>query len=282
MPRYFIQPKKEFHVPVDARSMSPDNIKGKSIKEILELPVWEGNSRLRLGEIFEVSCSPEPEDTVELIIDSSNKIRYVGYKMSEGRIIIEGEAGCFLGYKMKGGMMIVRGNADSWLGSKMKDGIIEVFGNAGDHLGSKLPGEKPGKGMSGGEIIVHGSAGSYIGEGMSGGRIIVEGSSGIMPGYSMIGGSIFIRGGCNGLPGARMVKGKIVIGGVVPRILPSFHPDSVLSKGKVGKWAVTGRILLLIGDSVVGGRGRLYLNLDLNKYLEELAELLEVGGVEAW
>ena len=264
---------------IDARMVSPDRFANKSIDEIKKLRIIEGGWDRKLEEIFTVTGpekAPSNPNDIEIVVEGSDKLCYIGYKMSGGRIVIKGGAGHFIGYKMKGGSIVIHGNVRNYLGCKMKNGTIEVFGNAGHRVGSKLQGEKPGKGMKNGTIIIHGNAGSEIGCGMSGGVIIVEGNAGNLIGDYMTGGVIIVKGSAGIYPGAEMSGGRIVIGGKVEAILPSFYVDSYIPSLKVRGITFNKPFLSFIGDAIVGGRGTLQISYEDNKaMLEFFKGLLE-------
>jgi len=263
---------------VDARWISTDRFAGKAIDEIKKFRILEGGWETTLGDFFDVigpeKAPAEPKE-IEIVIEgSSSKLCYVGYKMSGGRIVIKGDAGHFIGYKMRGGSIVVHGNVRNYLGCKMKDGSIEVFGNAGHRVGSKLQGEKPGKGMKRGTIVIHGSAGSEVGCGMAGGIIVIEKSAGNLVGDFMTGGTIVVKEGAGIDPGLEMQGGRIVIGGVVKGILPSFYVDSYIPLLKVRGIEFKKPFLSFIGDTVVGGRGLLQVSYEDNKKLLEVFKSL--------
>jgi formylmethanofuran dehydrogenase subunit C len=263
---------------VDARWVSPDRFADRAIDEIKKFRVLEGGWETTVGELFEVigpEKAPADPKEIDIVIEgSTSKICYIGYKMSGGRIVIRGDAGHFIGYKMRGGVIMIHGSVRNYLGCKMKDGIIEVFGNAGHRVGSKLQGEKPGKGMKKGSIVIHGNAGSEVGLGMTGGTIVVEKSAGNLVGSSMTGGTIVIKEGAGLYPGLEMLGGRIVIGGVVKGILPSFYVDSYIPLLKVRGMEFKKPFLSFIGDAVVGGRGFLQISYEDNKSLLEFYKSL--------
>lgn len=272
-------------VVLDCRAIKPDTFAGKNIEDIRALKIREGNRSIALEEIFEVEAPtsiPKDINNVEIVIkgNGTNKIRYLGYKMSGGKIIVEGDVGHLTGYKMINGTIVVKGNTGNWLGAKMKNGLIEVHGNAGSFVGAKLLGEKPGKGMKGGMIIIHGDAGSNIGAGMKKGTIIIEGNAEEAVGAYMIGGSILIQGNCKGSVGLRMSGGKIVVNGKVDGILPSFYADSIVGAAKVKGRVFKKPFMLFMGDVLVNGRGLLFIAYEENKALlapyEKLVQEVEV------
>ena len=192
MGEIILKVKEPLKVPVYAPEITPENLAGKSIQEIQDLMIWEGNRRVKLGELFEVKGepTPEPQDLRIKIKGDVSKVREIGCGMKSGSIVIEGSAGMYLGYKMAGGSILVEGDAASFLGSRMKGGTIEAKGNAGDLVGAPYRGST--KGMRDGLIIIHGDAGSEVGCWMNGGTILVHGSTGPFPGIHMVGGTIMI------------------------------------------------------------------------------------------
>lgn len=279
---YKLKLKDKFIVPIDARNISPDKFVGKSLDEIRKIKIFEGGRESIIEDIFDVEgpekSSKESLNNVEIIVEgpSTGKLRYLGYKMSGGKIIVKGDSGHFIGYKMSNGVIIVEGKAGNYVGSKMKGGSIEILKDCGDCIGGKLPGEKPGKGMSGGSIIVHGNAGSQVGVGMKGGRIIIEGNAGMLCGSYMTGGTLIIKMKCGLYPGSRMTSGRVIIGGAVEGILPSFYADSIIPSLKIRDVSFNKPFMLFLGDAISNGRGMLYISIEDNKLLvEQYKELLE-------
>ncbi len=268
-------------VPVEVRKVRPDVIaKLSGPEEIKGLPVWVGNTRTTVGEVFELSFEGEFTSDPNLITvvfegQSTARLRYVGYRMEAGKIVVKGDVGPLAGFRMRGGELVVHGNAGDYLGAKMRGGKIEVFGDVGSFVGGKLIGERYGSGMKAGTIIVHGSAGAYIGHGMKKGDIVVEGSAGNYAGYGMEGVNIVILGDAGLYPGARMCGGRIVVKGRVEDVLCSFYIDDIVKSVKVKNIVINEPFVLFIGDVVRDGRGRLYVSYAKNRHIvEELEPLI--------
>jgi formylmethanofuran dehydrogenase subunit C len=264
-----LRPKYLFKVPVEAECISPDEFAGKSLKEIGELKLWEGNRQRSLNDLFDIegdtAGAEQPEKfTIQLLGDVS-KVRRIGTSMTAGEILIHGDSGTHLGEEMKGGKITVGGNADSWTGAMMKNGLIEVKGNAGDYVGAAYRGSV--KGMRGGTIIIHGSVGSELGLFMNKGLIKVNGNAGSFVGMHMKDGTIYIKGNSAGRAGAQMTGGKVVINGNVPSILPTFSIDSLKPKVKVNGEEATGPFYLFVGDRTEEGDGKLYISQATNPHL---------------
>ncbi|MCX8205507.1 MAG: formylmethanofuran dehydrogenase subunit C, partial [Candidatus Nezhaarchaeota archaeon] len=144
-----LRPKFTFTVPVEAERIKPDAFAGKPLSEIAKLPVYEGNTKRTLGDLFNIEGSPGSQalDTLIRLEGDLSKVRRIGEKMSAGKIVIKGDVAHYVGFAMRGGSIEIHGNAGLWLGGKMKGGEIVVFGNVGDFVGGALRGELPGKGM---------------------------------------------------------------------------------------------------------------------------------------
>ncbi len=274
-------------VPLEVRKIRPDVLASlDTIDKLSELPVWLGNTRLELNEVFDVQIEGifvknPSEITIVFEGEYTRYLRYVGYRMTSGRIEVRGDVGPLAGYRMAGGELVIFGSADHYLGAKMSGGKIEVFGNAGSFVGGKLIGEKYGKGMRGGTIVIHGNAGSFIGHGMQKGDIIVEGDVGNFVGYGMKGGNILIHGNAGLFPGARMSGGRIIVLGRVEDVLPSFYIDDIVREIKYKGQRILGPFAIFVGDVLMESRGRLIISYEKNMHiLQEFEELLKVVEVE--
>ncbi|MBN2095602.1 MAG: hypothetical protein JW727_06135 [Candidatus Aenigmarchaeota archaeon] len=128
------------------------------------------------------------EGTIKVINPGGNILHDLGYRMSGGKIILEGNASVNVGQLMTGGEITVNGNTGHKLGNQMKGGRITVNGKADDvsrmkggHVLVEGDAHSLGRDMSGGEILVKGNllvsenAGPQIGAGMTGGKITIEG-----------------------------------------------------------------------------------------------------------
>ncbi len=269
-----LKPKKALRVPVYAPCIRPDDFSGLSEEEIGSLEVLKGNRKVRLSELFKIegdaSCGPE-ELTIRLVGDFS-KVRQVGFEMTAGKIVVEGDLGLLAGEHMRGGTIEVGGDAGSWLGSRMRGGTIIVHGSAGDYVGSSYRGARDG--MRGGTIIIEGGAGSELGNHMRGGTIEVRGSVGLFPGIHLHDGSILVRGDCEGWPGAFMTGGKLIICGRVPSVLPGFSILRISKSVKFGGERLSGPFYTFVGDLTEGGDGRLHVSKERNPHLSHYERYL--------
>ena len=261
-------------MPVEAQCLAPDVLAGKNLGEIAKLPIWQGNKKHTLSELFGIDgkTADKPEDLKIHINGDVRKVRRIGTGMSAGEIIIDGDVGTHLGEEMKGGRITVGANADSWAGAMIKGGTIEIKGNVGDYVGSAYRGTV--KGMNGGTIIIHGNTGNELGCFMRKGLIKVYGSTAQFAGAHMAKGTLLIMGNSNGRAGAEMTGGKIIINGKVNEILPTFTIDSVKAKVKADGEEISGPFYLFVGDMTENGEGKLYVRRTSNPQLKAYEQYL--------
>lgn len=267
--------RRNLQLPIDAPEITPNLLATKSEAEIQNLKIWEGNAKIDLGQVFQVSekTDRDTNQTSIRIVGNAAKVRRIGYRMAAGSIVIDGNAGMYLGEEMSGGSILVTGNADPWLGVKMKGGQIEVKGNAGDLVGAGYRGTT--RGMSGGSILIHGNSGDEIGCWMRNGTIRVKGDTGFMPGIHMSGGTILVEGNCRGRAGAQMRGGKIIVTGHTPSILPSLAFEDIQQKVKFGEEKIPGPFYLFSGDLNEDGKGKVSVSIANNPQLKWYERYLE-------
>lgn len=210
-------------IPVEAECLTPDNLAGKSVKQIESLPVQHGNAQAPLAEFFRITG--DAADGNITIEGDCSRVKWIGAGMTTGRITIQGKAGMHLGSEMKGGEIEAHGDAGDWVGGEMRGGRIRVHGNAGHLVGAAYRGSP--KGMRGGTILVTGNAGNEIGCNMRRGWIVIGGNTGDFAGAGLIAGSLFVFGQPGIRTGAGMKRGSIVCFGERPQLLPTFRLDCV-------------------------------------------------------
>ncbi len=268
-----LTPKRLFKVPIDAECISPNTFAEKSLTEIAALPVWEGNRKRALSELFKIEHKPDAfENPTVSISGDVGDVRRIGAKMSSGKIIVEGNAGMHLGEEMKGGTITVTGNVGSWAGCMMRKGTIEIKGNAGDYIGAAYRGST--RGMRGGTIIIHGTAGNEVGCFMRNGLIKIYGNVGQFAGIHMKKGTIFIQGNSGGRAGGEMLGGRIILCGYIPSVLPTFTIDGIKSSVKIGREKVKGPFYRFLGDLAEDGNGKLYVSQKQNAHLKAYERFL--------
>lgn len=190
---------------MDISALTPQRLAGLTLKEINALPLPCGKARLSVADIFAV----QGEDTANIIIKGAvSRFDRIGAAMSEGSLMVEGDAGAYLGQGMTGGLITVKGAVGIFAAAQMRGGAIDISGDAGDFLGAAVPGEM--QGMAGGQVRVRGNAGHRAGDRMRRGAILIEGSVGDYVGSRMLAGTLMALKGCAAHPGYGMRRGTLI------------------------------------------------------------------------
>ncbi len=255
MKKITLRPKDKDYMFLDADNITPDYFAGKSLDEIKAVEIFEGNRTYPLEDYFDVTGESDADpDEIGIVIDGSvPKVKYIGMKMSAGRILVKGSVGMYVGGWMRGGRLRVNGDAAAYAGIGMEGGELVIDGNAGDYLGANYRGDW--RGMKGGKIVVSGNAGSDIGEFMIGGEIVVKGNADLQAGIHANGGRIVIEGDAESRVGAQMKKGEIIVLGNIGYWLPGFiyQRDDQIEYGGTQR-----AVKVYQGDRGDGGKGTLY------------------------
>ncbi len=218
-----LTPTKVPDLRLEADNIKPDVFAGKKAAEIADLHVFIGNTQYTLGEFFKVAGEggTSAAETTIVIDGDVSRVKYIGMKMTEGSILVKGNADMYVGAWMEGGTITVNGDADAFAGMGMTGGEINVAGNAGNYLGAAYRGDW--RGMQGGVIRVGGNAGSDIGTFMRGGEIIVNGNVDVHVGTHQEGGTIIVKGDAKSKVGGQMVEGEIYVFGDIEVMMPGFQ-----------------------------------------------------------
>lgn len=203
-------------IPVEAENINPEIIADKNLSEIAEIKLLAGKEKYQLKDFFEI----EGESSKNIFIEGElENFKYIGAKMEEGNIFVNGSTGMHTASEMQGGKIEINGDTGDWLGAEMQGGFIRVNGNAGNYVGAAFRGDKLG--MNRGIIYIQGSAGSFVGNKMRRGEIIINGKCGDMPGAQMVAGSIYLLSDVGKRAGAGMKRGTIIAFKEID-IMPTF------------------------------------------------------------
>lgn len=240
-----LNPKQEPELYLEADNIKPDVFAGKSASEISDLHVYLGNEQRKLGEYFDVSGSggEAAADTTIIINGNIPKVKYIGMRMTDGEIVVKGNADMYIGAWMQGGKITVKGSVDAFAATGMTGGEITISGNAGNYLGAAYRGDW--RGMQGGVVRVGGNAGSDTGTYMLGGSIIIEGDVDVFVGTHQEGGTIIVKGNAKSKVGGQMVQGEIYVFGDIEVMMPGFQYQSDVELEVDG---VSGLFALYEGD----------------------------------
>jgi formylmethanofuran dehydrogenase subunit C len=267
-------------IPVEAENLKPENITGKNVDEIKDIPILVGKNWEPAGNWFDVIIEDSPgSDSEKPAIDffikgDLTRFKRIGEGMSQGRMQVDGPVGFHAGAKMTGGELVINGDTGDYLGAHMKAGLIAVNGNAGHYTAAAYRGHT--KGMTGGAIIINGSAGQMLGARMRRGLIYVTGNCGDVSGFNMKAGTIIICGTPGTRVGARMVRGTIMLlnKGNLPELLPTFTYNCTYTPSFLGiirkdmsRFGIVPQIesdtlfRRYSGDTNEGGRGEVLISV---------------------
>jgi formylmethanofuran dehydrogenase subunit C len=165
-----------------------------SAKVMAERPVYlERDGAVALGDLFEITGSPEGRIRFEGDLDSADRL---GAGLSGGQVIVEGNVGKEAGLAMSGGALLIKGDA-------------------GQRAGAAPLGFK--RGMTGGELIIQGSAGSEAGAAMRRGLLVIVRDAGERTGLGMIAGNVIVFGTAGLDTGLWSKRGSVVaLGRITP------------------------------------------------------------------
>ena len=145
---------------LEAENITPDHFAGKTAQQIGELHVHLGNTTAKISDYFTVEGKggATAADTKIIISGPTDKVKYIGMKMTAGEIEVQGNTDMYTAAWMAGGKIHVKGNVDSFCAIGMTGGEFIVDGNAKNYLAASYRGDW--RGMQGGKVIVKGNAGS--------------------------------------------------------------------------------------------------------------------------
>jgi formylmethanofuran dehydrogenase subunit C len=258
-------------LPVDGATISPAAFEGLSSVGASRLRLGLGNTRIELGELFDVAG--DKGDDRLIVAGDLMHVHGLGRGMAAGALLVRGEAGPQLGAEMTGGVIDVDGNVGDWAGAEMRGGRITIRGNTGSFLGAAYPGSRLG--MRDGVILIEGSTGHDAGLQMRRGLIAIRVAAGAGLGRAMIAGTIIALGPIGTRFGAGMKRGTLVLPdpgrAADDVVLPSFAPAGrfrspilALYYQQLAEWGFTvpravssALIDRYNGDLAAGGQGEI-------------------------
>ena len=146
---------------LDLSALLPLNLVGKKLKDIEAISIGTTRERTTVGDVFKIKGNDA--HTLRLIGTDSSCDR-IGRALTEGEILVDGDAGAYVGAGMSGGKILVKGDAGASTGGSMIGGEIEIGGNAGEYAGGW---------MVAGTIMIDGKVGRLAGYGLRRGTLIL-------------------------------------------------------------------------------------------------------------
>jgi formylmethanofuran dehydrogenase subunit C len=250
---------------LDLSPLIPTKLKDLKPKEIETLAIGTTRVRLSLGDAFKVKGN----DAGSLrFVGTDGRCDKIGAGLSEGEIVVDGDAGAYLGDRMKGGKIDVKGSAGVLAGASMSGGGITINGDAGERVAGIAVGETLG--MRGGQITIKGNAGPLLGERMRRGLVIVGGNAGDYAGGRMVAGTILFKRAVGRYAGFGLRRGSLIFVEEPKELLPTFCDCGVMEFDylrildrwlrSMGEHAGLGdRARRLMGDMAALGKGEMLI-----------------------
>lgn len=252
---------------LDVSELTPRRLASLSQGDIERIVIGSTKRQAKVGDVFAVGGRAGDSVTFET---GSNRIDFVGARLEEGSVIVNGDVGDYAAREMSGGRLEIRGDAGAFLASGLRGGIVTVKGSAGSQVGAQRAGDKFG--MMGGIVVIEGHAGDRVGDRMRRGTIIVRGRVGAIAGTRMLGGTIWTDQGFGVNPGLLMRRGTL-IGPNAEKLLPTFVDTGkheliilrVLSRylaatlGPLAPRPISGPVRKYAGDLATIGKGELLI-----------------------
>jgi formylmethanofuran dehydrogenase subunit C len=250
---------------LDLSPLTPKRLNKHKAKEIEALAIGTTRAKLTVGDVFKLTGK---DAGVLRFVGTDGRCDKIGEGLTEGEILVDGDAGAYLGAGMKRGRIEVKGNAGVLAGASMTGGTLAIAGDAGERAGGILVGETMG--MKGGLLTIGGNAGPMLGERMRRGLVIVHGDAGDYAGARAIAGTILFKRGVGRNAGYGMRRGSLIFVEAPKAILPTFGDCGVMEfdylrllerwLGEAGlKIKLGDRARRLLGDMSVLGKGEMLI-----------------------
>jgi formylmethanofuran dehydrogenase subunit C len=250
---------------LDLSPLTPKGLAGLKPSEIEALAIGTTREPVTVGDMFKVKGN----DVAKLrFVGTDERCDRIGKGLTEGEIVVDGDAGAYLGAAMRGGTLILNGSAGPFAGGGMAGGSIDIAGHAGERAGGVIVGETFG--MRGGRLSIGGKAGPMLGERMRRGLVIVAGGAGDYAGARMIAGTIVLKGRVGRFAGYGLRRGSLILGKEPEHLLPTFGDCGVLDfnwlrvldralQATGARVKLKARARRLMGDMAVLGKGEMLI-----------------------
>lgn len=250
---------------LDLSVLTPAALAGLKPKDIEALAIGTTREAMTVGDLFKL----KGRDAAKLrFIGTDARCDRIGQGLTEGEIVVDGDAGAYLGSKMRTGSIAVHGSAGVLAGASMRGGMIDIAGDAGERAGGVAIGEAHG--MRGGRISIGGKAGALLGERMRRGLIIGRGGAGDYAAARMIAGTILLRGRIGRWAGYGLRRGSLIFDKEPKDLLATFGDCGTLDfnwlrlldrqlKATDGRFKLGYRARRLVGDMAALGKGEMFI-----------------------
>src|SRR5262245_20656949 len=91
--------RRKTSIPLEVEGITPDAVRGKSLAEIENLDIFEGNVKTPLAAFFDVRG--DSNDALHEWEGDLAGVHWIGAKMEAGKIAVQGNAGRHVGSEMQ-------------------------------------------------------------------------------------------------------------------------------------------------------------------------------------
>lgn len=256
-------------VRVDLGNLTPSTLCRLGESAAPAFMVSQGNRPVALGDLFDIVVEPRESQVPRLVIEGDlRSVDRIGWRMTEGLLAVEGDAGDYAGCAMSGGELSVSGSAGDFTAAEMSGGSVRIAGDCGDFAAAAQAGSMDG--MRGGMLVIGGNAGQRLSDRMRRGTVFVLGDAGDYAASRMVAGTLAIAGGCGAHLAYGMRRGTVVCLGSHPEASSTFAATghdirvywSLLRRHLEAGGGVFSRLPAavpgrFVGDIAVDGKGEL-------------------------
>ena len=172
---------------INAAALTPEYCNDISVKQLAQQTLPSSGGDIAIGDLFKI----EKDSSKSLFISGAcEQFDYIGAKMTDNQIKVEGSVGDYAGATMSGGQLEITGDVGHHTACDMSAGTVIVEGNAGDATGGASIGAV--QGMSGGTVLVLGNAGDRTANLMRRGLVVVRGNNGDYAAANMKAGNLVV------------------------------------------------------------------------------------------
>ncbi|SAK69413.1 Formyltransferase/hydrolase complex Fhc subunit C [Caballeronia fortuita] len=204
---------------VDGSKLLPATLADVSSGELPRMVLQGAGETCALADLFDIAI--EEADAPALAIEGDAPwLDRIGANMTEGTLVVRGNAGDYAGIKMSGGQLHIQGDAGAFAACEMQGGRVSIDGDAGDFAASALAGDM--EGMTGGTLLIRGNAGARLADRMRRGTVLVAGDAGDFAASRLVAGSVCIGGKVGAHLAYGMRRGTVLLANAPARIAPTF------------------------------------------------------------
>lgn len=192
---------------IDATMLTPEYCHSLSEKQLTKKTLPSSQGEIAIGDLFKI----EKDSSESLLISGDcEQFDYIGAKLHDNQIKVEGSVGDYAAATMRGGRLEIIGDAGHYTACGMSSGTVIIEGDAGNATGGASIGAV--QGMRGGSVLVLGDAGDRTANLMRRGLVVVRGNNGNYAAANMKAGNLVVLKKNGNYCAYGMQRGSILLG----------------------------------------------------------------------